>query len=565
MLIKGSVRPNYSMVWLCYLVVLTLLVLGPACVPLKVSTPNIPPATDVTLTVLHTNDTHSAYGGSTDNGFICYAAQCEGGRGGYLRLDQAVRAVREHKPEAIFLDAGDIFQGTLFWTMHKERMPSTLLDLMGYQAITPGNHEFDEGNDTFLRYIAAVQTPVLAANLNFAPSPVQPGADHLQPYIVLERNGRKIGLVGIVNPDTPILASPDPEAHFGEAKTALEGAIKELKAQGVNIIIAIVHLGLENEKRLAREVNGLDIIVGAHSHSLLSNTLDNAEGPYPVVELTPAGEPVLVVTAHTGCVYLGRLEASFDLQGVLQTWHGEPILLDQAGLQALNAPEPNSKLAELIDNFAAPVLQLLQTRIGFIKSPGLKNERLDAAGAQECRRAECMSGNIVADSLALPFPEAQIVLLNGGSVRSSLPVGEVTPGNVLETLPFQSTPVITKMSGELILQALEHGIWNYGEGEGCFLQVSGMRYAFRPSRVQGSRLTKAEVQDKSGQWQPLDTSADYMVVTTDYVAAGGDGFSMFKNLKWRELDKIMSDVLYSYLEQNSELEIELQGRITVLD
>ncbi|MCL2123564.1 MAG: metallophosphoesterase, partial [Desulfovibrionaceae bacterium] len=380
-----------------------------ACSPVRTDKAGLFPSAAVTLTVLHTNDTHSSYGGTTDKGLICYAASCEGGRGGYVRLDQAVRAIRKDSPDALFLDAGDIFQGTLFWTRHKERMPMALIDKMGYQAIIPGNHEFDEGWPTWLRLVDSLKTPVLAANISFDPRPDSPAADKILPYAIRERNGRKIGIVGLITENTPETSSPGSGISFNDAKKALEAAIADLTARDVRIIIALTHLGLENDRMLARAVDGVDIIVGGHSHSLLSNTHTRAEGPYPVVEKTPSGAPVLLVTASTACAYLGRLDVGFDGNGVATAWRGEPVLLDQAALAALDAPKPNAELAGLIDGFAVPVLEMMTTTIGAVNATGRDGVPLEEPDVMECRRVECLSGNITADALrTVPFKEAEI-------------------------------------------------------------------------------------------------------------------------------------------------------------
>jgi len=521
--------------------------------------------TDFSLTILHTNDTHSSYGGTTDQGLTCYAALCEGGRGGYVRLDQAVRAIRKDNPDALFLDAGDIFQGTLFWTRHKERMPTALIDRMGYQAVIPGNHEFDDGWPTWLRLVDALRTPVTAANVSFDPRPDSPAVDKILPYIVLERNGRKIGIVGLVTEDTPVTSSPGPGVSFSNAQKALENAIKKLTALDVNIIIALAHLGLESERRLlARSVDGVDIIVGAHSHSLLSNEHDRADGPYPVVEKTPDGSPVLLVTASSACAYLGRLDVSFDKKGIATEWKGGPLLLEQGTLAALNAPQPDADLVRLIDDFAVPVQAMMTTSIGTINAAGKEGRPLEDPGVMECRRGECLSGNIVTDALRLlPFKEARIAVINSGALRSSLPGGAVTPGNVLAALPFQNTPLTAKMPGAVLLQALEHGVAAFGEGTGRLLQVSGLRYAFKPSNQPGQRICNAEVLERDGTWQPLDTKATYQIVTVDFLARGGDGFTMLAPFQWQEGDKLANDVLRAYLERNSPVAVELQSRIVI--
>ncbi|MDL2216124.1 bifunctional metallophosphatase/5'-nucleotidase [Desulfovibrio sp. OttesenSCG-928-M14] len=519
---------------------------------------------DFTLTVLHTNDTHSSFGGITDKGLTCYAAMCEGGRGGYVRLDQAVRAIRKDNPDALFLEAGDIFQGTLFWTQHKERMPLALVDKMGYQAIAPGNHEFDDGWATWLRLVDGLKTPVLAANVSFEPRPDNPGVDKVLPYIVLERNGRKIGIVGLVTESTPATSSPGPGINFNDAQKTLEKAVAELTARNVNIIIALAHLGLENERQLARSVDGVDIIVGAHSHSLLSNYHDKAEGSYPIVEKSPNGTAVLVVTASTACTYLGKLDVGFDKNGIVREWLGGPILLDQATLDTLGAPKPNAELVKLIDGFASPVVELMETTIGTIIAEGKDGMPLETPNVMECRKGECLTGNVTTDALRTSaFTDAEIAILNGGAMRTSLPGGKVTPGNVLGTMPFQNTAMIAAVPGAVILQALEHGVATFGEGEGCFLQVSGLRYAFKPSNKAGQRITKVEVRDQSDTWRPLDPKKRYRVVTVDFIARGGDGFTMLTPMKWEEGDKLTNDVLRVYLEEHSPVKIELQDRITI--
>lgn len=278
------------------------------------------------LTVLHTNDVHSMYGGTTEKGTACYAAQCAGGSGGSVRLKQAVDTVRAAEPNVVLLDAGDEFQGTLFYTQFKGDVAAEVLDALDYTAFTPGNHEFDDGCGEFRRFVERTHVPVLAVNLTLPPVPG--GKPLTRPWIVVERQGRKIGIVGLVNEETPSLASPCKEAVFGPAETALREAVVSLRAQGVNIVIALTHLGLNVDCELAGRVDGVDVFVGGHTHSLLSNTNPKAVGPYPIVKHSPSGEPVLVVTAASSCKLLGHIAIDFNDAGIAQRWNGEPIVLD---------------------------------------------------------------------------------------------------------------------------------------------------------------------------------------------------------------------------------------------
>jgi 5'-nucleotidase len=512
------------------------------------------------LTVLHTNDVHSSYGGFTAENRICYAPACEGGSGGSVRLQQAVRAVRQNNPDAVLLDAGDEFQGTLFWTLHKDAPATEIIDRIGYQAIAPGNHEFDDGCATFLRYARAIKTPVVAANLSFDQG--MEGAERILPWIVTQVNGRKIGIVGLVTSETPLVTAHSEGAAFADEETALRKAVAELTAQGVDIIISLTHAGFENDKKMAREVAGVDIFVGGHSHSLLSNTIDRAEGAYPVVEQSPDGKPVLVISAGSAGRYLGRLDIIFDAAGVPVSWSGEPIPIDDKTLAEMKAPKPDVALAAIIEKFAAPAREMLQTPLGEILAPGLDGLPLEKPDVLQCRAGDCLTGNIVADALlSVPFKNSQVVLLNAGALRNSLPGGKVTAGDVLATLPFQNTPMVADLPGSIILQALEHGVSAYGDGSGGFLQTAGLRYAFDARRSAGKRIVKAEISDERGIWRPVQKNKSYRAVTVDFLANGGDGFAMLQPFNWREAEGLMSDALRVYLEQKSPVSLRPEGRI----
>lgn len=518
------------------------------------------PGKEFALTLLHTNDVHSSYGGFTAENRICYAPVCEGGQGGSVRLQRAVRAVRQNNPDAIFLDAGDEFQGTLFWTLHKDAPAAEIVDRLGYQALAPGNHEFDDGSATFLRYVRSLKTPVVAANLSFDQG--LDGAERIRPWLVTEINGHAVGIVGLDTSETPLVTAHSEGAKFADEKTSIEKAVKELTAQGVDIIIGLTHAGLENDKKMAQAVAGIDILVGGHSHSLLSNTLPNAVGAYPIVERSPEGQPVLVISAGSSGRYLGKLDVVFDAAGVPVRWSGEPITIDDKTLEEMKAPEPDAQLAAIVEKYAVPVREMLQTTLGEIVSPGREGQPLEEQDVLQCRAGDCLTANIVADALlTVPFKNAQVALLNAGALRNSLPGGRVTPGDVLATFPFSNTPQEADLPGTVILQALEHGVSTYGEGEGKFLQTAGLRYAFDARLDVGQRIVKAEIRDESGAWRPIDENATYRTVTLDFLTNGGDGFAMLKPLNWREAEILASDALRIYLEQKSPITIRPEGRI----
>lgn len=511
------------------------------------------------LTILHTNDVHAMHGGVTAKGAPCYAALCEGGAGGSVRLKQAVDTLRDSDPNVLLLDAGDEFQGTLFYNTFKGEVAAGVLDRLGYDAFTPGNHEFDDGCGEFRRFVERMHVPVLAANLSL-PS-VSDGRPLAKPWIVVERQGRRIGIIGLVNEETPSLSSPCPEAVFSSAETALRKAVAELREQGVDIIIALTHLGLEVDADLAGRVDGVDVFVGGHTHSLLSNTSPRAVGAYPMVRQSPSGEPVLVVTASSSCKLLGRLHVAFDGAGVAQGWKGEPVVLD--GRNVTSDPDP--ELVEFLDGYAGRLKARIEEPVGKIlppaASPSLNWLEEDV---HECRVQECMSGNIVADALlreAKTFG-ATIALYMGGGVRASLPVGVVTAGNLLETLPFDNTLVVGELTGKQLREALEHGVSEYEKEAGRFVQVSGLSYSVAPSNPAGSRIGAISVRNASGRWEPLRPETVYRVATVDYIAEGGDGYAAFKTLKWQYTGRSQSEIVYAHIAA-APVQARLEGRIRV--
>ena len=513
------------------------------------------------LTVLHTNDVHSMYGGTTEKGTACYAAQCAGGSGGSVRLKQAVDTVRAAEPNVVLLDAGDEFQGTLFYTQFKGDMAAEVLDALDYTAFTPGNHEFDDGCGEFRRFAERTHVPVLAANLTLPPVPG--GKPLTRPWIVVERRGRKIGIVGLVNGETPSLASPCKEAVFGPAETALREAVASLRAQGVNIIIALTHLGLNVDCELAGRVDGVDVFVGGHTHSLLSNTNPKAVGPYPIVKHSPSREPVLVVTAASSCKLLGHIAIDFNDAGIAQRWNGEPIVLDGRNVTV----PPDAKLSARLDSYAAQLRSLIGQPVGKILLAGdTSGRQVDLEeDAHLCRVQECPSGDVLMDSLLWGARDtgATVALSVGGTVRSPLHTGVVTMGDLLTTMPFDNTLVVGDLTGKQLLGALEHGASGYENGAGRFLQVAGLTYSVEPAKPVGQRVSAVSVRTKAGGWEPLRPEAVYRVATVDYAAEGGDGFAAFKKIKWQYTGRAHIECLRDYIAK-APVEVRSGGRIKVL-
>lgn len=491
----------------------------------------------LSLTILHTNDTHSHIAGINKYGNACFDdTDC---RGGLARIATAIRTAKSRSDNIIALDAGDQFQGTLFYSVNKWPMLAELDQHMPYDAMTLGNHEFDEGCLELTRFLAALSFPVLAANLKPAKGcPMLKG--NYAPYTLLTVRGQKVAVVGIANNEVVSLAAACPRTFFEDTAACLQRTVKDLEAQGVKHIIALTHIGLSEDRKLARSVDGVDIIVGGHSHSYLGP--DSEEGPYPIIERSPSGQPVLVVTAKRAAQYLGELNVIFDAQGVPLRWNG--------GARELAAPKPrDAETSALVQKYATSLDEFRNHKVGshHLSLPD---------GIDACREDDCLGGSLIADAMleyARPFGD-QVALCNGGSVRAALPAGDISRGDLLSVIPFGNTLVMREITGERLLAALEHGVSEEGGQGPRLLHTAGLRYVVDAARPAGSRIVRAEILDEKDTATPLDLKARYVIVTIEYLARGGDAYAMLKDSKViPSPEPIDITVVEDYLKKHSPL------------
>ena len=497
----------------------------------------------ITVTILHTNDTHAHL-----ESFEPFKQPLQGG---VARRYTLIEQIRAEGGNVILLDAGDVFQGTLYFNQYQGQADLYFMNAMGYDAMCVGNHEFDSGPAVLAAFIDGAEFPVISANIDVSAEPTLAGK--IPAYTVLDVAGEKIAVFGLTTEDTPILSSPGPNVIFKDPISSAEATVDELEAQGINKIIALTHLGYSRDLDLAAAVEGIDVIVGGHSHTLLGD-MEGAEGPYPTVVTSPAGEPVLVVTAKCWGSYLGRLDVTFTAEGVVETYGGAPIFIDES---IPENPEMAAKLAE----YAAPIEELKATVIG--------QTAVDLDGEREhVRTMETNLGNLICDAMLwrTAADNTVIAIQNGGGIRASIPAGDVSLGQVLEVLPFGNTIVNFDLTGAEIVEALENGVSMVEEVKGRFPQVGGLRYAFNPDLPAGSRIISVEVWDPAQKaYVPLDLKATYRVCTNNFLYGGGDGYEVFatKAQNVNETGLLLSDVLVEYIKARSPVSPAVEGRITI--
>ncbi len=510
---------------------------------------------DYELNILHINDFHSRVEAINKFDSTCSdkeetAGECFGGAARLKTAFEQRRTALSGK-NVLSLNAGDNFQGSLFYSTLKGKAELDVMNAIGFHAMTVGNHEFDDGETAILPFLEGAKFPVLGANVKATPQSTL--GDRVKPSAVVEIGGQKIGIIGVVTTDTMEIANPGPNVSITDDVAAIQAEVAKLKEQGVNKIIALTHVGYRRDLDVLAKIADIDVVVGGHSHTLLSNTDQKAEGPYPTFVDNPGGYQVPVVTAGAYSKYLGDVVVTFDDNGVVKSATGNPVLVDKTF-------EPDQAVAAMVTELAKPIDDLRKKVIGQ-SSDNIEGDRT------VCRAKECSMGNLVADAM-LERGKSQgmvMAIINGGGLRASIASGDVTQGDVISVLPFQNTLATFQLSGADVVKALENGVSQIDDGAGRFPQVAGLKYSFDRSKPAGSRIS--DVQVKEGEsFVAIDPAKTYGVVSNNFMRAGGDGYAAFKTGGQNAYDfgPDIADVTAEYVAARSPYKPYTDGRISDL-
>ncbi|MBO9337034.1 MAG: 5'-nucleotidase C-terminal domain-containing protein [Roseiflexus sp.] len=496
-----------------------------------------------TLRIIHTNDHHAriepVFSGNNPV------------HGGVSRRKTLIDAIRREGGNQLLLDAGDVFQGTLYFNQYRGLADLEFYNALKYDAMAVGNHEFDIGQGPLVDFARGATFPLLSANMQIDRS--SPLFGLIKPWVVIWVGGQPIGIIGATTEDTPVLSNPGPGVRFTNYIEAVRLGVESLRRDGVNKIIALTHVGIRADRELARQVDGLSVIIGGHSHTPMGPMINppDPNRPYPEVIASPSGKPVIVAHDWEWGRWLGDLTIGFDANGnVTRVVAGRPT-------EVRPSIDPDGGFENRIRTLRGPLDQLRATPVG--------ETRVALNGARaDVRSKETNLGNLIADSmLAKTAPAgAQLAIMNGGGIRTSIPEGRITLGQVLEVLPFGNTLVLLTLTGEQVKAALENGVSQVEQTAGRFPQVGGMRYSWSASAPVGSRITGIQVSDGRGGFVPIDPNASYRVVVNNFIAGGGDGYSVLQQGTNRvDTGFLDSDVLVEYLQARSPVSPQVEGRI----
>jgi 5'-nucleotidase/UDP-sugar diphosphatase len=457
--------------------------------------------------------------------------------GGAAYLAGEIERLRSEEP-SLLLAAGDMIQGGIWANFFKGEPVIELMNQMKFDAMVVGNHEFDFGQAVLDRRISEANFPVLGANVE--------GMKSLKPYVIKDLAGLKVAIIGVVTDDTPETTDPRNVTglRFLSPADTVKKYLAELKGRA-DVFVILSHIGLSADRTLAGEVRGIDIIVGGHSHTKL-------ERPVKV------GKTIIVQAWEHGKA-LGVLDLTIEDKEI-EEFQGHLDEIKPAKDMA------DAKVLAIVEKYQHKVDSLLNRKVGETEV-GLDGEKV--------RRRETNLGDLIAD-IVRGSAGADLAIINGGSIRTSIRKGDISVKDIYSALPFDDYIVAIRLTGKQILDALEHGVSSIDEGSGRFPQVSGVSFAFDPSGKKGSRIKEATIGG-----QPLKPDREYSVATNDFLAVGGDGYKVFEeeigaskdfseiggamkgsNILYSDSGRWIKDVVVEYIREHKKISPGVEGRIT---
>ncbi|XP_067049107.1 5'-nucleotidase-like isoform X2 [Acropora muricata] len=452
-----------------------------------------------------------------------------------------IKRIRSADKNVLLLSGGDVFTGTLWYKVYRGNASRKFMNELGYDAMTFGNHEFDDGVENLVSFLRSVNFTIVASNLNVSQEPKWP----LSPPLfvkskVFEVGGEKIGIVGYVLKTTPLFSrpGPGPNIKFLPEVESVRSAVEELKKNKINKIIAVGHAGIDMDNKVANEVDGIDIVVGGHTNTFLYTgpppSTETPYGKYPLV-IEQGGNPnakALVVQAFKYGKYLGHLKVEFDADGHVTSWSGNPILLDSS------IPKDPVVLQQ-VQRMKVKVTKLSKVKVGS------SLVFLDAR-VPDCFRRECNFANVVTDAFVFHYASksgnheqwtnASIAIQTSKSVTTSIAEDVVTFGDIVNSCPSRNVLDVVELRGKDLLQVFEKVASSYDENKPSptFLQVSGLQITYDMSRPSGQRVASIKVRCASCSvpiYKPLDEDAVYKVILPSNLAQGKGGFNVIRQNK----------------------------------
>ena len=581
------------------------------------------------LTILHIDDHHSTLDGKARTLQLLNAAgtrvTVNVDAAGFPRVTAAMKELSAGNANVLKLHAGDALTGTLYFNRAGAlgEADAAMMNTVCFDAFTLGNHEFDKGDTELKGFIDRLhagdcKTPVLSANTRFgANSALNPSraSGYVNPYTIVERSGQKIGIVGLtIAVKTKNSSSPDADTTFEDETVAAQRSIDELKAQGVNKIVVVSHIGYEYDKQVLARLSGVDVVVGGDSHTLLGPDslvtygVGTPAGKYAQKLADKDGSPVCLVHAWEYSQVVGELKVSFDKDGKVTQCGGTPHLLiddnfslpgassgappvvasaaDQRAFRAdiastgfLRITRPDAAaeatlkpFKAFVDEFRAKIvaqtsLEMCRRRVpGTPPNPAIADVS-NSSGACNTEGLVAQRGGDIQQYVAQAFLEiansdyggADISLQNGGGVRVALPAAStVTAADVISVLPFGNMLWRLELTGAEVKTMVEDGleaVFGTGGSTGPYPYTGGLRFNVNYAQPYGDRASVLEVRNRdTGVWEAIDPAKSYKVFTLSFAAQGGDGYKVLATIptaRREDIGVLDVDAFQTYIDRQA--------------
>ena len=463
-------------------------------------------AKPVKVTILYSNDVH---------GHLLPFDDMRQGKdiGGSARNSFLIHQIKTENPNTIALTAGDFISGTPISGFFKGEVDWSVAQKMGYDAYVIGNHEFDYGQDRLREFIKTSKMPVISANI------IQSDSTYFaqKPYVIIPRGKLKIAVLGLTTEGTPYETHPKNVIglKFISATDVAAKWVPILKKQA-DIVVVLSHLGYQEDINLAKAVNGIDVIVGGHSHTKIDeSTMENG---------------TIIVQGFQWGIFLGRLDLVLDNKKIQQ--HSAKLIAIN------NTVDDDKQLAAYIDSYNIKIKDFMSKPLGEAKVDLMKPSYGNADSNLACWLTDLFRERVNAD----------VCLQNTGGVRASIPKGTVTFSDIYNVLPFENVLVLMEADGELVQQVFD----NLANKQQESSTISGATFT-----VENGKAVNVMIGNK-----PIDLQKKYTIAANDFMANGGSGFALLKKAKIIRYDENLRVIVADYLKTHPVIDPVVIKHIT---
>lgn len=461
---------------------------------------------EVALRIIHTNDLHArALENRTELG--------------YARIATLIKQLKADNPNTLVVDAGDTFHGLPFANLERGSSIAKLMNAVGYDYMTVGNHDFNYGMARLLELEKEINFPILAANV------YKDGKRQFKAYEIRNVGGIRVGIFGLASPETSYKTDPKgiKGITFTDPVAEARKVVAEIKNR-VDMIVLISHIGLDESSdptslKLAAMVEGIDVILDGHSHTSLETVIARKTTHTLIAQAGDYGKALGVVDV---VVSTNRTVVSKGARSL--TVANSPGLVADPEIKAIGSAIVAAQAPMLAEKVGSTSVLLLGVR-------------------ENVRTSRTNLGTLIANSM-LDISGADIAIMNGGGIRESIPAGDILKENIFRVLPFGNYAQTIEVTGADIKAALENGVGKLPAPDGRYPHIAGATFSVDATKPAGSRVSSIIIKG-----QPIDMARTYILVAPNFTINGGDEYSMFVGKKLVNEYPSDAEVLMAYVRK----------------